>query len=263
MKHSQISGKILKSYYDVFNALGYGFSEKVYEKAMLNNLKRNGLNVINQYPIKIYYFDNIVGEYIADIIVENKIIVELKTVKKLIIQHECQLLNYLNATKYEVGLLLNFGLEVDTKRKVYDNPRKTYFQSKDAIMKPKSNDIYDKIINAFHKVYMYFGFGFQESVYRNAFEIELKNSGIDIKRHLPLAVLYMEENIGEYFSEFYTNNLLIKIISKSQITLNDEKIIVNILKNTNTKEGLILNFGTKPEVKKKFKDRKNDVHGSI
>ncbi len=85
-----------------------------------------GLQAVAQYPIRVYYDGETIGEFYADIVVEDKVVVELKAVRKLGIEHEAQLLNYLNATHYEVGLLLNFGPKAEIKRKVFDNERKRY-----------------------------------------------------------------------------------------------------------------------------------------
>ena len=116
--HTDITGKILKAYFNVFNQLGYGFLEKVYENAMLIELKSFGLNCEKQNPIKVYYNEQIVGDYYADIIVEDKVIIELKAVENIAPEHEVQLVNYLKATEIEVGLLLNFGSKPQYKRRV-------------------------------------------------------------------------------------------------------------------------------------------------
>jgi len=122
--HSDITGQIIKSFYSVYNTLGYGFLEKVYENSLAIELRESGLTVVQQKPISVFYKDTNVGEYFADLLVENAVIVELKSAEKLITAHEAQLLNYLRATNIEVGLLLNFGQSPDHKRKVYTNDRK-------------------------------------------------------------------------------------------------------------------------------------------
>lgn len=123
-KHQEITEKIIKAFYNVYHALGYGFLEKVYENAMAIELKKLGVCVETQHPISVYYDGAVVGEYWADLLVEGKVIVELKAVQKLADEHEAQLLNYLKATPCEIGLLLNFGPEPQIARKIYDNPRK-------------------------------------------------------------------------------------------------------------------------------------------
>lgn len=102
MQHREITSTILKSFYNVHNTLGHGFLEKVYENAMIIELRNHGLTAIKQQPINVYYKEEIVGEYFADLIVENKVIVELKAISKLAEQHEGQLINYLKATDKEV-----------------------------------------------------------------------------------------------------------------------------------------------------------------
>jgi len=102
----------------------YGFLEKVYENAMMIDFKREGVPAVSQSAIKVYYEDEIVGEYFADILVDGKIIVEIKAARSLASEHEAQLLNYLKATSIEVGLLLNFGPKPEIKRKAFDNSRK-------------------------------------------------------------------------------------------------------------------------------------------
>ena len=120
-KHSDITSLVLKAFFDVYNELGYGFLEKVYENALVIELENLGLEVEQQIPIKVLYGKAIVGDYIADIVVNNLVILELKAIEKLNSIHEVQLVNYLKATDFEVGLLLNFGKEPQYKRKVFSN----------------------------------------------------------------------------------------------------------------------------------------------
>ena len=123
-KHSDLTEKIIGAFFVVYRTLGYGFSEKVYENALALELRKLGLKVEPQRRIVVYYAGQVVGEYLADIVVNGVVIVELKAVRQLLKQHEAQLLNYLKATRIEVGLLLNFGPKAEFKRKVYDNNRK-------------------------------------------------------------------------------------------------------------------------------------------
>ncbi|MBM4051030.1 MAG: GxxExxY protein [Planctomycetes bacterium] len=124
MKHGEVTEKIIKAFYTVYNALGYGFSEKVYENALAVELRNMGVQVVQQSPITVYYAGQVVGEYVADLLVEGTVIVELKAAQCLTDEHEAQLLNYLKATTIEVGLVLNFGPKPEFKRKAYDNSRK-------------------------------------------------------------------------------------------------------------------------------------------
>lgn len=124
LKSTDITGQVIKAFYTVYNALGYGFLEKVYENAMLIELRQLGLAVLSQASIDVYYGDAQVGQYSADLLVNDQVLVELKAARTLLPEHEAQLLNYLKATPYEVGLLLNFGPEPQIKRKIYDNERK-------------------------------------------------------------------------------------------------------------------------------------------
>ena len=123
-KYADLTKKIIGAFFKVYNKLGYGFSEKVYENALALELGKLGLRVEQQKPIVVYYDDQVVGEYFADIVVNGIVIIELKAVRKFLEAHEAQLLNYLKATTVEVGLLLNFGPKAEFKRKVYDNDRK-------------------------------------------------------------------------------------------------------------------------------------------
>jgi GxxExxY protein len=123
-KHRGITELIIKAFYNVYNVLGYGFLEKVYENAMVLELRKLGLDVVPQAAIRVYYDGQRVGEYNADLLVAELVVVELKATRALTQVHEAQLLNYLKATSYEVGLLLNFGPKPQVKRKIYDNERK-------------------------------------------------------------------------------------------------------------------------------------------
>ena len=122
--HKDLSSKIINCFYTVYNTLGYGFLEKVYENALKIELEKCGLNVEKQKQIKVYYDDYLVGEYYADLIVEDKIIIELKAAESICEEHEYQLINYLKATEIEVGLLLNFGKTPEIRRKIFTNDRK-------------------------------------------------------------------------------------------------------------------------------------------
>jgi GxxExxY protein len=126
MKHAELTDKIISAFYTVYNTLGYGFLEKVYESALAIELRKSGLRVTVQYPVIVFYDGHVVGEYFADLLIEEQVLVELKAVRNLNLEHEAQLLNYLNATRFEVGLLLNFGIKPEVKRKVFDNDRKRY-----------------------------------------------------------------------------------------------------------------------------------------
>lgn len=127
LKHKDVTEKILHAFYKiVYPQLGYGFLEKAYENAMLIALTSLGLRVEPQVSILAYFQRQVVGEYFADLLVNDVVIVELKAVSKLLPEHEAQLLNYLRATPYEVGLLLNFGPKPDFKRRAYENQRKTF-----------------------------------------------------------------------------------------------------------------------------------------
>jgi len=121
MLHKVLSEKIIKAFYNVYNSLGYGFLEKVYENAMLIELRKFGLDAQKQASIQVYYEEELVGKYYADIIVEKTIIVELKTAESLCEEHEFQLINYLKATELEIGLLMNFGKTPQFKRKIFTN----------------------------------------------------------------------------------------------------------------------------------------------
>ena len=123
--HKRLSDAILKIYYEVYNTLGYGFLEKVYQNAMCLELKNQGYNVEAQKQIKVYYKGIVVGEYYADLIIDETIILELKACECLMDAHKAQLINYLKATNIEVGLLLNFGETPEFKRFIYTNNRKS------------------------------------------------------------------------------------------------------------------------------------------
>ncbi len=122
--HNELTSLILKTYYEVYNELGYGFLEKVYQNALLIELKKKGLDVIPNKKIMVYYKGENVGDYYADIIVNNTVILELKAAEYIIDQFENQLLNYLKGTNCEIGLLLNFGKKPEFRRKIYENKRK-------------------------------------------------------------------------------------------------------------------------------------------
>jgi len=122
--HEELTNAIIKTFYDVYNELGYGFLEKVYQNSMYLELKNKGYKVEAQKEISVYYKGIEVGEYYADLLVEDLIILELKAAECIVKDFENQILNYLRGTDCEVGLLLNFGKKPEFKRKIFENHRK-------------------------------------------------------------------------------------------------------------------------------------------
>jgi len=123
MQYKAMTENIIGCAYRVYNRMGYGFLESVYENCMMIELRKAGLNAESQKAITVHYEGEVVGEFTADIVVENIVILELKSVRRVIQAHEIQLVNYLVATEKPVGLLLNFGeRKVEVKRKLKDLP---------------------------------------------------------------------------------------------------------------------------------------------
>jgi len=122
--YQQLTDSILRTFFEVYHELGYGFLEKVYQNSMYLELKQRGFNVEAQKQIKVYYKGIAVGEYYADLVVNNCVILELKAAEMIVQEFEWQLINYLRGTNSEVGLLLNFGKKAEFRRKVFENTRK-------------------------------------------------------------------------------------------------------------------------------------------
>jgi len=117
-KHKELTGEIINAAHTVHNELGYGFLEKVYHKSLFIELSKRGYSVEFEKPIKVRYDNQVVGEFFADLLVENKVVVEVKAADKYANVFEAQLLSYLKATRLEVGLIINFGPSVEVKRMV-------------------------------------------------------------------------------------------------------------------------------------------------
>ena len=124
LKHRQLTELVIGTFYEVYNELGFGFLETVYEEAMVLALQEKGLRIQQQVPINVWFRGKQIGDFIADLIVENAVIIELKAVRAINEAHIAQLLNYIRATEIEVGLLLNFGQRPEFKRMAFDNQRK-------------------------------------------------------------------------------------------------------------------------------------------
>ena len=117
--YSELTSVIIKSFFKVYNHLGFGFLEKVYQNALVIELKKCGISCVKNHPIDVYYEGQHVGSYYTDILVNDCIIIENKSAECLCEEHEAQLVNYLKATNIEVGMLLNFGKKAQFKRKVF------------------------------------------------------------------------------------------------------------------------------------------------
>ena len=123
--HADLTKEIISAFYEVYNTLGYGFLEKVYENSLMIELMDRRFKVENQKSISVHFKGRITGEYFADKVVGDKVILELKAVEKINEEHEFQLINYLKATEIEVGLLLNYGKHPQICRKVFSNKNKS------------------------------------------------------------------------------------------------------------------------------------------
>lgn len=119
--HSDTTDAIIQSFYHVYNTLGYGFLEKVYENSLRIALAKAGHAVRQQLPIEVFFEGEAAGQYFADLLIDDKVVIELKAAQAISSGHEAQLLNYLKATEFEVGLLLNFGPKAEFRRKVFSN----------------------------------------------------------------------------------------------------------------------------------------------
>ena len=124
LKHGSITDQILRVFYDVYNELGHGFLESVYHRALVFALKTKGLKVCSRVAIPVWFRGERVGQFEADVLVEDCVLLELKAARWLDSSHRAQLMNYLKATEIEVGLLLNFGEKPEFKRVIFDNLKK-------------------------------------------------------------------------------------------------------------------------------------------
>ena len=124
LKHSELTDKIIGVFYDVYNELGYGFLESTYAEALAMALDESGLSVAREVPVPVWFRGKKVGQYFADVLVDDVVMLELKAARTLESAHEAQLLHYLRATNVEVGLLLNFGMRPQFRRLLFDNERK-------------------------------------------------------------------------------------------------------------------------------------------
>ncbi len=121
--HQYLTDRIIQCFFKVYNHLGFGFLEKVYQNALSYEIQRAGMKTEAQKPIKVFYESLLVGEFYADLVVDDRVILELKAAESIAREHELQLINYLKSTDMEVGLLLNFGQKPGIRRKIFSNVR--------------------------------------------------------------------------------------------------------------------------------------------
>jgi GxxExxY protein len=124
LKHSELTQKIIGVFYDVYNELGYGFLESTYAEALMVALEETGLRAAREVPVPVWFRGRKIGQYYADLMVGEVVLLELKAARTLESAHEAQLLHYLRATEHEVGLLLNFGMRPQFRLLLFDNERK-------------------------------------------------------------------------------------------------------------------------------------------
>ena len=140
LKHKELTETIIGVFFEVYNELGHGFLESVYEKAFEVALNSKGLDVRRQIQVPVWFRGHKVGDFVADVLVNRSVLLELKAARTLDSAHEAQLLNYLRATEIEVGLLFNFGIKPEFRRLAFDNSRKQVKQLTEisiaALLKP-------------------------------------------------------------------------------------------------------------------------------
>ena len=141
LRHGEITDKIIGFFYDVYNELGPGFLESVYKQSMLVACTERGMRARRQVPIPVSYHGHVVGEFYADLLVEEVVVVELKTARAIDSSHEAQLLHYLKATDKELGLILNFGSKPQIRRLILDNAQKLRRAA------PEPNDPWKSVVN--------------------------------------------------------------------------------------------------------------------
>ena len=124
LKHKELTETIIGVFYEVYNELGHGFLESAYERAFEVALTSRGFNVLRQIQIPVWFRGQKVGDFVADVLVDKSVLLELKAARMLDSSHEAQLLNYLRATEIEVGILFNFGIKPEFRRLAFDNSRK-------------------------------------------------------------------------------------------------------------------------------------------
>jgi GxxExxY protein len=124
MKYKLITDKILDCFNSVYTTLGYGFIEDVYEKSLLIEMKKAGLKVETKQPVNVMYDSQVVGEYVADILVDGQVFVEIQAGRSLGVGYDSQMINCLKATDIEVGLILHFGPKAEVIRRLFDNDKK-------------------------------------------------------------------------------------------------------------------------------------------
>lgn len=117
--YKELTDKVIRCFYNVFDSLRGGFLESVYENSLMVEFRHMGIAAENQKDLNVYYRNELVGEFRADIVVEEKILIEIKAVNRLLPIHEAQLINYLKSTSIKIGLLVNFGERLEFKRKIF------------------------------------------------------------------------------------------------------------------------------------------------
>ena len=134
LKHSTLTESIIGTFFEVYNELGHGFLESVYENSLAIALREKGFEVYQQIGIPVHFRGKLVGDFVADIIVDRTVLLELKSARAIDSAHVAQLLNYLRATEIEVGLLLNFGHKPEFKRLAFENRRKRAVEEEKSLL---------------------------------------------------------------------------------------------------------------------------------
>jgi GxxExxY protein len=248
--HKELTGKILRSYYNVYNGLSRYYREFIYENSMIVDLAERGLDAVNQPRYKVLYLQRIAGLQILDVVVSSLVVLELKAVPVLLPIHHAQLQSYLKATQLPVGFLLNFHSEKpEFKRYVNTEPRTVTTPDYDEV--PLRQDVMYpelslKITRALRQVHRTLGPGLIHRIYANACYYELENAGLSLERRKSMEVFFKDKLVGRIASRHIIAENLVMIFPMAIGSIEQVKYqnIQAYMKRQNIELAIVANFNS-------------------
>lgn len=267
LRHQELTSRVIRSFYDVYNALGYGYLRTVYQNALDMALTQSGLDIRPEYCVRVNFRGRPVGELKLQLLANEHLLVHLICAERIEDKHRHLVVNHLRGTGMDLGLLFNFGPRPSFERVVADwlasRPASRPADAESTVVIGSSagdparsaalvhGESTDRVLHEFYAVYNELGFGFDESVYEKALAIVLNESRTPFRTQIPIQIPFMGAMIGDYRADVIVDDkVLLELKAADAISGDHVAQTLNYLKATKIEIGLILNFGPKPTFKR-------------
>lgn len=266
LKDGQLTSRVIREFYSVYNGLGHGYLRSVYQKALRNALERAGLRADSDRALPVSFRGESVGDVNVHILVEDRLVLNLIPGDEIAEKHRHAVANHLRGTGLELGLVCCFGSKPHFARVVADQPREARSFAHSVELGSlgdsslKHQELTESLLRHFYAVYNELGYGFEEHIFENAFEIVLRNEDVPLQRQSPVKVHYLGHLVGDFRADMIVDDRVL-VELKAAEAIDDSHIAqtLNYLKATGIEVGLIFNFGPRATFRRLLFNRNRQI----